>query len=433
MKSGTKAREILVISDQERLHGLFEHAGIRTGKAFTLDEGLKWAVKHAPSLIFIQNRMGGFSWEIIARHIRFELKEKKTRLVLFSGPEDMPAPGNKTFFASLDISLPDDQLAELVNSLVEPLLTGKSPGRIRKKVIPAANTAAQKEKAENKRHTAAEVGIPEPESEECRGDVTPSTLERLSDQTETGGEIRDIVEIGFSETHPSGDVETNPSSVEHKDSAALFRQELDIALKKTLTGIPGENVSDMKTLSSAAGPSSQTTKTVLSDISSPGRKNSRIWASRAIRIAPISLILFAISLVCIYNGKRSTPGAGLQVPAGRAGSDHKSIPVGSRTVSNIGVTTGSGKFAGPSPAKDREPVARPSVAPEMKYLKYKVLPGDTVFAILTKRFGLSSRMAEHLIPQVLEKNGITRDTVLSVGREMLIPETVKIQPLSGTN
>jgi hypothetical protein len=42
-------------------------------------------------------------------------------------------------------------------------------------------------------------------------------------------------------------------------------------------------------------------------------------------------------------------------------------------------------------------------------------------------------MAESLIPKILEKNGITRHTVLNIGQEILIPTAIKLQPAPGSN
>jgi hypothetical protein len=56
-----------------------------------------------------------------------------------------------------------------------------------------------------------------------------------------------------------------------------------------------------------------------------------------------------------------------------------------------------------------------------KFRKYPVRNGDTVYLILTRRFGLSARKAENLIPEVLRINNITRNTTLSVGRMLLLP------------
>ena len=67
------------------------------------------------------------------------------------------------------------------------------------------------------------------------------------------------------------------------------------------------------------------------------------------------------------------------------------------------------------------------------YLKYTVRRGDTLVTILTSRFGLSERMAESLMPEILEKNGITRHTVLNIGQEILIPTAIKLQPAPGSN
>jgi len=64
------------------------------------------------------------------------------------------------------------------------------------------------------------------------------------------------------------------------------------------------------------------------------------------------------------------------------------------------------------------------------YQKYSVRSGDTVFVILTRRFGLSDKRAENLIPEVLRINNISRNTVLSIGRTLLFPAKLKIAPVS---
>jgi hypothetical protein len=64
------------------------------------------------------------------------------------------------------------------------------------------------------------------------------------------------------------------------------------------------------------------------------------------------------------------------------------------------------------------------------YQKYRVRSGDTVFVILTRRFGLSDKRAENLIPEVLQVNNISRNTVLSIGRTLLFPANLKITHVS---
>jgi hypothetical protein len=142
-----------------------------------------------------------------------------------------------------------------------------------------------------------------------------------------------------------------------------------------------------------------------------------------------------ICLLWLYGGTRSAPKTGEIGPRTHTGgteSELKIPQVEPHPGNAIGKPDGNGTKTGFLAAKEQKPAGKPSAATEVKYLKYTVRRGDTVFTILTKRFGLSSRMAESLIPQVLEKNGISRNTVLSVGRELLIPGEVKIQPLPGT-
>jgi hypothetical protein len=67
--------------------------------------------------------------------------------------------------------------------------------------------------------------------------------------------------------------------------------------------------------------------------------------------------------------------------------------------------------------------------PSTSYQKYSVRRGDTIFIILTRRFGLSDKRAENLIPEILQINDISRDTVLKIGRTLLFPAKLKIVPV----
>jgi LysM repeat protein len=436
MSSGTKTPEILVIADQERLHGIFELSGIQCGKAFTLDEGLKSAQRRAPALLFIQSRLGGLSGEIIARHIRLELKDKKTHLVLLCNPEDMPAPGNKHFSAAIDISLPDEQLADQLRSFVGPLSAGGSPVPVRGKRKQAVRSAPDLNgRPDDKAYKGGKARVTGQEKRKSPVKVARSSMERAPVQPEPAEEMIDIVKIAGRDTAPAGPEEIIPSPAESRNSADRFREELDSAMGKTIAGKPAGKATDPGIPTPAADTRPRPAKTARSEQSSPEGINLRIKASRAVLIVSTSVVLLGISLLWLYSGTRSTPKTreiGPRTQTEGTGSDRKILPAGRHPGNVIGKPDGNGAKREPLTAKGQEPTAKPSAATEVKYLKYTVRRGDTVFTILTKRFGLSSRMAESLIPQVLEKNGISRNTVLSVGQELLIPGEVKIQPLPGT-
>lgn len=60
-----------------------------------------------------------------------------------------------------------------------------------------------------------------------------------------------------------------------------------------------------------------------------------------------------------------------------------------------------------------------------KFTKYSVRRGETIHEILTRKFGLSDKKAESLIPEILRTNNISRDTGLSIGRTLLLPAALK--------
>jgi hypothetical protein len=63
------------------------------------------------------------------------------------------------------------------------------------------------------------------------------------------------------------------------------------------------------------------------------------------------------------------------------------------------------------------------------YVKYTVRGGENLFTILTRRFNLSPRRAENVTPRILRINGISPETILSVGQTILLPASVvKEQP-----
>jgi hypothetical protein len=84
----------------------------------------------------------------------------------------------------------------------------------------------------------------------------------------------------------------------------------------------------------------------------------------------------------------------------------------------------------PAPAR-REPAARqprplkPSpteTTPKAgRESSYTVRPGDNLFLILVRQYGLSNRAAEQLIPEIVRRNGLTEPQKLTVGQRLVIP------------
>jgi hypothetical protein len=81
--------------------------------------------------------------------------------------------------------------------------------------------------------------------------------------------------------------------------------------------------------------------------------------------------------------------------------------------------------AQPAPKQVLKQSRKKSGRSDDKYLKYSVRRGDTVYVILTKRFGLSDKRAESLIPGILRTNNISVSTVLSIGRTLLLPAALE--------
>ncbi|SNB47550.1 LysM peptidoglycan-binding domain-containing protein [Geobacter sp. DSM 9736] len=72
----------------------------------------------------------------------------------------------------------------------------------------------------------------------------------------------------------------------------------------------------------------------------------------------------------------------------------------------------------PKPAPKRHDIVTRSSS---GHVKYTVKPGDHLFRILMKQFGLSNDSAERLIPEVARLNGISDIRQLSVGQVLLLP------------
>lgn len=75
----------------------------------------------------------------------------------------------------------------------------------------------------------------------------------------------------------------------------------------------------------------------------------------------------------------------------------------------------------PRPRKSRQsPVSTPTTGMDGTS-SYTVRPGDHIFLILTRRYGLSSAETELMIPQVMRLNSIRNPYRLTVGQRLVIP------------
>jgi len=80
------------------------------------------------------------------------------------------------------------------------------------------------------------------------------------------------------------------------------------------------------------------------------------------------------------------------------------------------------------PARRRhttKPAGPESIPESGRDSSYTVRPGDNLFLILIRHYGLSNTAAERMIPEVLKRNNLQEARKLSVGQRLIIPLTAK--------
>ncbi|KAF0220859.1 MAG: hypothetical protein FD174_856 [Geobacteraceae bacterium] len=129
--------DILLIADQQRLHEIFAAAsalpGVRVRVATALNQGLQEIAAEAPSLLFIQSRLSGLSGEIITRHVKSELKDGSTKIILFTEVANDGGAGETPADIILDLAAPDKELVDRIQEIIaghgqsdnESAVTGK--------------------------------------------------------------------------------------------------------------------------------------------------------------------------------------------------------------------------------------------------------------------------------------------------------------------
>jgi hypothetical protein len=420
MNSGNKSADILVIADQERLHALFEPGGdpavARVRKAFTIDDGMKSAAAEAPSLLFFQGRMGGLSAEIIARHIRLELKDRKTKMVMFYAPEDIPDGGIKFLYATIDSSLPDGQLAEQVRSVVASFASGG------KKALSGINkgSATKTASGEGKKPCSDQITVEAVQP--AKQTVTLSVENSRRESPVTGRAVsvsaentEDIVSILSREIlpHDTGEVISSPTT--DAAFAANFRDTLECLLVKAAGKNPATPPSRAEQVSTDINP----------ELSGPRNQQSLQPVGAGIsRGAKVRTIVIAVSVLSLAG--LIFMFSGLHPSVEKAGNFH------SATGGKAPLDVRPGLPSGPEVNTSGKIVENPRPAPAKKqmhegYISYKVRRGDTILNILSARFGLSERNAAEILPEILEVNGIKGSTVLEIGQTIFIPESMKLQ------
>src|SRR6185369_16703901 len=73
-----------------------------------------------------------------------------------------------------------------------------------------------------------------------------------------------------------------------------------------------------------------------------------------------------------------------------------------------------------TPHESKKPVTA-TPATDGDSSSYTVQPGDHLFLILMRRYGLSNDAAEQLIPEIMRQNGIRNPKGLTVGQRLIIP------------
>ncbi len=195
---------IVLLTNQERLLKIFNGSAVQQAGKFriasAIHEVFSLVSPHSRNLIFIQERLGEMSGELLAYRIGEELKGKKVRIVLFGDPESIPLSGRKPFQAVLDSTLSDSELTAAILDIVS---------------APAAGTKKKKMSVKNKQpRQAVEKKPVEPE---------PPVL------TES---IADVVKIQGSVPYPAQEFSPRNVTPVSDEPKMSFQAKLESALNE---------------------------------------------------------------------------------------------------------------------------------------------------------------------------------------------------------
>lgn len=112
--------DILLISDQPRLHGILTSAGkLPDGTlrvASSLHQGLELMSSKAPEILFLQNRLSGLAGYILVRHVREETGSASTKIILLT--ETTESGENSTADIELSTAVSDNELSDAVSEII---------------------------------------------------------------------------------------------------------------------------------------------------------------------------------------------------------------------------------------------------------------------------------------------------------------------------
>lgn len=139
---------IVLLANKDRLIRLFHSSEVQnTGKVHVakgIEEAFSAISAKEQNFVFIQERLGEMSGELLAYRIGSELKGKKARIVLLGDPEAFPVSGRKAFHAVLDTALNDKELSAAIFELLSNPVGRKKRRKVSPKSTVAPQTAERK-------------------------------------------------------------------------------------------------------------------------------------------------------------------------------------------------------------------------------------------------------------------------------------------------
>lgn len=112
--------DILLISDQPRLHAILETTGqLPDGRlriATSLSQGMEEMASKAPDLLFLQNRLSGLAGYLLVRHVRAETESSATRIILLTDSSGEGEPSSADI--ELLTAVSDNELADAVSEII---------------------------------------------------------------------------------------------------------------------------------------------------------------------------------------------------------------------------------------------------------------------------------------------------------------------------
>lgn len=196
---------IVLLANQERIIRLFKNPEVLNAGAVRVAKGLEEALSAISSrernLLFIQERMGEMSGELLAYRLAAQLKGNKSQIVLFGDPDAIPATGRKPFHAVLDTSLSDRELTAAVMEML---------------AVPTARTGRKKTSQKKKSTSQAQEKKP-------TETFSPVFTEKVDD----------VVEISGKSSPAQDDAGSRHPSTAEGSPKASFQVNLDRAMGGT--------------------------------------------------------------------------------------------------------------------------------------------------------------------------------------------------------